>query len=118
MDLRPGARPGRARGGHLLRTERQDRQPWGTADPSLLSLRPAHGALYAPGQPPRAGGRNRDRTRSSSLYPGRVPPRAGDPERRAMNGALQFWPQQASGHAAQVDTFVAAFTVFVALLAI
>jgi len=35
-----------------------------------------------------------------------------------MNGSLEIWPQQASGHAAQVDTFILAFTVLVALLAI
>jgi cytochrome c oxidase subunit 2 len=35
-----------------------------------------------------------------------------------MNGSLQFWPQQASDHAVQVDTFIAAFTVFVLLLAV
>ncbi|AWM85928.1 cytochrome c oxidase subunit II [Microvirga sp. 17 mud 1-3] len=35
-----------------------------------------------------------------------------------MSGSLQLWPQQASGHAAQLDTFIMAFTVFVALLVI
>jgi len=35
-----------------------------------------------------------------------------------MNGSLPFWPEQASSHAAQLDMFILAFSVLVALLAI